>query len=528
MSIDPDKELFDSIPPPPASSPPPAPVGGVINDVVVGGGGGGGGVERWSQDGYDDDDDDDADDKAREGGEIDGGGGGGGGTLVISVTDPQQIGEGRNAHTYYRIDVRRGQYDDDPIASVRRRYSDFQWLFQRLHAERSGSIVPIIPHTQAVQLSKRLSEELIEERRVYLERFLRRVQVHPELEGAPSLAAFFSPDADAFEAARAANPGNADHRAYDDDGEALSATRTEKAIEKVKHLWVKTSVKAKVARGNMELEETTDGKKMEEVENYVDALDTHVKTMSRCTLYLAGLSGEVSTNMHELGQSLFGLHQLYDPETSVNSSGSSLDSAVIPTNKRSGLPSIKAISSVLASLSAVNKVKHDENQTKVGVPMREIEWMIKAARLAIKRRKNCQLTYNTYLQQVRNRESTLEKTRVAAELLPGNGHADKIGDAERLVEMARKSANAARVELDVVTQRVFREMDRFKRMVDLELRNLYANLARVEVEHTQQLDGEWNKLLNAGGGVSANDGSYKSMTVSPPLTPSRDAEMMMI
>jgi len=35
-----------------------------------------------------------------------------------------------------------------------------------------------------------------------VERFLRKVQVHPELEGAPSLAAFFSPDADVFEAAK--------------------------------------------------------------------------------------------------------------------------------------------------------------------------------------------------------------------------------------------------------------------------------------------------------------------------------------
>ena len=80
MSIDPDKELFDTAAPPPASSPPPAPGGGI--DDLSGG--------RWGgQDGY-------ASDDAREGGGIDGmggdgsgdgdGGGGGGGTLVISVS----------------------------------------------------------------------------------------------------------------------------------------------------------------------------------------------------------------------------------------------------------------------------------------------------------------------------------------------------------------------------------------------------------------------------------------------------------
>ena len=444
------------------------------------------------------------------------------------MTDPQQIGEGRNAHTYYRIDVRQGQYAADPIASVRRRYSDFQWLFQRLHAEKPGAIVPIIPHTQAVQISKRLSEELIEERRVHLERFLRRVQVHPELEGAPSLAAFFSPDVDAFEAAKAANPGNAPPASdAPDEHDAGGGTAIEKAKEKVKHLWVKTSVKAKVARGGMELEETADGKRIEEVESYVDSLDVHVRTLSRCTLYLVGASREASANMHELGQSLFGLHQLYDPETAVGSSGAE-DSPAPPQSKRSsGLPSIKAVSNVFASLSAVNKVKSDENESKVGAPMREIEWMIKAARLAMKRRKNCQLTYNTYLQQVRNREASLEKVRAAADLIPGNGHADKIGDAQKLVEVARQSANRALAELDVVTQRVFREMDRFKRVVDTELRMLYATLARVEVEHTQQLDVEWNKLLYPGGG--GGGGGIRPMTVSPPGSPlSKEAETLMI
>lgn len=64
-------------------------------------------------------------------------GNGGGGTLHLSVTDPQLVGEGRNAHTFYRIDVRPNQYADT-IASVRRRYSDFRWLFTRLHEERPG------------------------------------------------------------------------------------------------------------------------------------------------------------------------------------------------------------------------------------------------------------------------------------------------------------------------------------------------------------------------------------------------------
>ena len=436
-------------------------------------------------------------------------------TQYTQVTDPQQIGEGRKTHTYYRIDVRQGQYSTDPIASVRRRYSDFQWLFQRLHAEKPGAIVPIIPHTQAVQLSKRMSEELIEERRVNIESFLRRVQVHPELEGAPSLAAFFSPDAEVFEAAKKANPGNS---SADDDSADDPSSPKEKFTEKAKHFFVKAGVKVNVARGG-ELEDTRDGQQMEEVDSYLNTLETHVKSLSKATLYLVHVSKETSTTMHELGQSLFGLHQTYDPESSANSSAESEPA------KKSNLPSIKTISNVFASLSAINKVKSDENEAKVGSPMNQLEWSIKAARLAVKRRTNAKLTYNTYLQQIKNREASLEKLQKSVDEKGHNGNADtKISEAQTAVVNAKQSANKALSELDTITARVFREMDRFKQGVDLELRKLYVSHARVQVDYSKQLENEWSKMLTHNTG---------SRSVSPVASlasgsSSKEAEMMMI
>merc|ERR1719145_413039 len=407
--------------------------------------------------------------------EIEGGKDEDGPTLHLSVTDPQQIGEGRNAHTYYRIDVRQGQYSD-PIASVRRRYSDFQWLFQRLHAEKPGSIIPIIPHQQAVQRAKRLGEELVEERRGHLEKFLRKIQVHPELEGAPSLSAFFSPDAEVFEKAKKENPGNTN------TDEQIDGTVPDSAKEKMKHYFVKVGVRAKVARGG-ELEENRDGARMQEVESYLDTLEDHVKVLSKATLKLVGISMESSATMHELGQSLFGLHQTYD--------GSGKN------EKASALPSMKLVSNVLASLSAINRVKHDEDDARVGAPMREVEWSIKAARLALKRRKERQLTYNTYLQQTKNREEALEKVRNKAALSP-QPMDDKMQSAQTALDQARASSRAALGEMDMITQRFFREMGRFKVWVDEELRKLYVAHARIQVEYSGQTDGEWRKLLPGG------------------------------
>jgi len=445
------------------------------------------------------------------------GGGGGGGTLHLSVTDPQQIGEGRNAHTFYRIDVRPNQYADT-IASVRRRYSDFRWLFQRLHEERPGAIIPIIPHTKAFQIEKRLSEELIEERRVSCETFLRRVQIHPELEGAPSISAFFSPDAEVFEQAKKDHP--------ETEGFISEDGTTSSAKEKVKHFFVKAGIKAKVARG-VDLEETPDAAQVDEVEQYLSALETHVKALAKATLYLVDVSKETSTNMHELGQTLFGLHQTYDPDTTTSddNDGSSSNNN---SNAKSKNPSLKTISNIFASLSAINKVKYDDNYAKVSKPIIDIQDNIKAARLALKRRKDHAITYNTFLQQIKNRQAALEKLNHKNATSPQATTENQIVSTQQLLDESNKSSKVALAALEKVTQRVFREMDRFKHSVDAQMRLLYVNHARVQVDYSRQLDVEWNKLLpNGNGGGGAVNGRVGGSGVDDGVL-SKEAEMMMI
>jgi sorting nexin-1/2 len=407
----------------------------------------------------------------------------------------------------------------DPISSIRRRYSDFQWLFSRLHAEKPGAIVPIIPHTLAVQKSKRFSEELVEERRGHLERFLRRVQVHPELEGAPSLSSFFSPDAEVFEAAKMRHPV--------DPHVDETATETERLTEKVKHFFVKTTVKAKAMRGQ-DLEETSDGQQMEEIEEYLNTVAVHVKALAKTTLALVKTNEDTSKNMHELGQTLFGLHQTYDPDKSTNDNhhASSNDKS---TNASLSLPSLKTISSVFGSLSAIHKVKYDDNTRQVTQSILDIENSIKAARLALQRRREKQITYNTYLQQIKNRTATLEKAQHAASVQPPSTANDaKISDAQKSLETARHSSQSALDELIQVTERVFREMDRFKRNLDGELRRVYVRHGRVQMDYSRQLEGEYAKLLNFGGGDGGLEKKEYVGGVSGDQQQPQEADVLMI
>ena len=92
-----------------------------------------------------------------------------------------------------------GNPTQQTFSAVLRRYSDFLWLYERLHLERAGAIVPPLPEKQPVG---RFNQAFVEDRRRQLERFLRRVAVHPELADAKCVETFLKADDVTFQAAK--------------------------------------------------------------------------------------------------------------------------------------------------------------------------------------------------------------------------------------------------------------------------------------------------------------------------------------
>ena len=152
----------------------------------------------------------------------------------ITVSDPVIHADGMNKYTSYRVDCRPPPFDPTPqqdnnnndtpstmlpdlflqnnqgqYSSVLRRYSDFLWLYERLHKQRAGAIVPPLPEKQAVS---RFSPEFVEERRCALERFLRRVICHPELMDCEALGVFLRGDDVTFQHAKNVSKSGGDTR----------------------------------------------------------------------------------------------------------------------------------------------------------------------------------------------------------------------------------------------------------------------------------------------------------------------------
>ncbi|KAJ2662011.1 Sorting nexin-3 [Coemansia sp. RSA 1200] len=100
--------------------------------------------------------------------------------LEVQVCNPLTSDVGRNMYTTYEIICR----TNIPIfklktSSVRRRYSDFEWLRDMLERETARVTIPPLP---GKVFTNRFADDVIESRREGLQRFMQIVAGHPLLQ----------------------------------------------------------------------------------------------------------------------------------------------------------------------------------------------------------------------------------------------------------------------------------------------------------------------------------------------------------
>ncbi|XP_042616377.1 sorting nexin-1-like isoform X1 [Cyprinus carpio] len=124
--------------------------------------------------------------------------------LNIAVTNPEKIGDGMNAYMSYKVSTRTTlPMFPNKMFSVRRRFSDFLGLYEKISAKHSllGCIIPPPPQKSVVGMTKvkvgkedSSSAEFVEKRRAALERYLQRVVAHPSLLQDPDVREFLERD----------------------------------------------------------------------------------------------------------------------------------------------------------------------------------------------------------------------------------------------------------------------------------------------------------------------------------------------
>ncbi|PIB02240.1 Sorting nexin-1 [Cercospora beticola] len=101
-------------------------------------------------------------------------------TFHIVVGDPHNVGGATGSHTAYNVITKTtSKAYMNPTFTVTRRYRDFLWLYERLHDNNPGVVVPPPPEKQAMG---RFDQNFIESRRQALERMINKIASHPILQ----------------------------------------------------------------------------------------------------------------------------------------------------------------------------------------------------------------------------------------------------------------------------------------------------------------------------------------------------------
>lgn len=443
----------------------------------------------------------------------------------ITVTDPVQHSEGMNKYTSYRVQVRppnnQTQIDNNNggssnnsnahstahhhegdifpstgYSAVLRRYSDFLWLHSALQKERAGAILPPLPEKQAVS---RFSLSFIEERRGLLERFLRRVAVHPELYDSVALDTFLRADDATFYTAKNSKgtapssslSSSSYHHGYDappsnnnmamsahypnpyggaaapamgmSQGGMMGSPIPPKKKEGIKKWFAeaKTSIAGELVR-------SPDDDLFAEIERYVDGLEKQIKQVQSQASSLVKKNKEIANGLFEFGIAfnILGQSEADDLGKALSQMGAAAD-----------------------ELSSVSLAHSEKEMLQFEEPLKDYLKTIQSVKAALQKRHEKRLTYTTCLSEVNSKRTNLAKLRATP------GSEAKAYGAEMSLRRGEAATNVARDDFATVSQRVLREVDRFKREKGDEMRRVILDYINLQIEYNQKMEQVWADLL---------------------------------
>ncbi|KAG6919516.1 hypothetical protein DXG01_005106 [Tephrocybe rancida] len=112
--------------------------------------------------------------------------------FVISVDDPQKVGDPIRGYTMYTVHTRTtSPLFQKSAFSVLRRYSDFLWLYETLSVNNPGVVVPPVPEKNPFG---RFEDHFVRQRRFALEKCIQKIANHPVLGKDADLRLFLESD----------------------------------------------------------------------------------------------------------------------------------------------------------------------------------------------------------------------------------------------------------------------------------------------------------------------------------------------
>ncbi|CAH0490579.1 unnamed protein product [Peronospora farinosa] len=397
-------------------------------------------------------------------------------TIQVTVNEPVKQGEGMNAYISYKISTitTRVQFAKSSF-SVVRRYSDFIWIHGHLTAKYPGIVVPPLPEKLLVG---RFSPEFIENRRRALQLFLQRCCVHPELQHCEHLTTFLEASEDQLQLFRK-DPRHA----------APTAQRG------VLFQWLDDTVNtisSTLLASSTNLTKTPADIEVDEMMAYIEGLEPIMTGLHKHAHGLTKRAREIADGLFEFGVS-FTLLGKSEENVSLQEGLSHIGQCADQL-------------SILAAEHAEREALHFEE------PIFDYIRLVGAVKAALQKRNEVRCAYGAAVADVETKEAVLEKIRKQSR---GRCTEDKVALAESEVRTAQQNMEDAKLEDDIVTERVLREVERFKREKLADFKHIILDYIQMQIEYSKKVESEWQKVIPKLTMIQVKNGGSPSTSTSP-------------
>jgi sorting nexin-1/2 len=324
-----------------------------------------------------------------------------------------------------------------------------------------------------------------------LERFLRRVAVHPELADAPSLDTFLRADDVSFHAAKNAKGTFVVDHSFQQPMMMNVPSPPRDGLKR----WfqeAKTSMTG-------DLIKSPDDDLFEEISRYIHGLDNQMRNVSHQASGLVRKGKEIANGMFEFGLAFNLLGQ---------SEADALGDA------------LRKMGETADQLSVLSAEQAEKEMAQFEEPLQDYIKLIHAVKLALQRRHEKRLTCSTCVADVESKQMQLVKLRMQV------GSEAKAYQTEMALRRAQEAEAVAREEYAAVSQRVLREVDRFRREKAEDMRRTVLDYINLQVEYNKRMEQIWAMLIPKLESVQLEGNSQQPLPQAPiaaSMSPDRSA-----
>ena len=332
-------------------------------------------------------------------------------TFHITVGDPVKIGDLTSSHIVYSVRTKTtSRAYKQPEFEVKRRYRDFLWLYNTLHSNNPGYVVPPPPEKQAVG---RFDSNFVESRRAALEKMLNKAAAHPTLHHDADLKLFL--ESEAF---------NVDikHREHKDPLPSESKG-------------VLGSLGINVGRGDkfVEQDDWFHDRKV-----YLDALENQLRALLKAMETMVGQRKMMAEAAGEFSASL---HALSTVELSPSLSGP-----------------LDALSELQLTIRDVYDRQAQQDVLTFGIILEEYIRLIGSVKQAFTQRQKGFYAWHSAESELQKKKATQDKL-----LRQGKSQQDRLNQMDAEVGEAEKKVHQARLLFEEMGRCMKVELDRFEK-----------------------------------------------------------------